>query len=324
MKIFVTGATGFIGGRLVERLSRTGHEIHCLARRTSDIRRLQELGVDIALGDITDKGSLLAAMQGCDWLVNLASSFEFWVPDDKVYAEANVAGVRHVMEAVLEAGIAKVVHVSTITVYGNARWPITEESAFGTYRPSTYAQTKFEGDRIAWQMAEEQGLPLVAIYPSAVIGANDPKAAGRYLKNFALGRMPAQVLVNTVFPFVYVDDVCRAIQLALEKEGNLGQKYLVSACNITFGELNRMICEAAGARLPFLRLPEWMTVAGAHALTALSAFTKRPPLLDLSVDQIDLMRLGYEVDGSKAERDLGLAYTPIRTAVAEAVASLRN
>jgi dihydroflavonol-4-reductase len=324
MKIFITGATGFIGGYLVKHLSETDHELYCFARKTSQIQGLQASGARIIIGDINDKASLVEGMQGCDWIVHLASSFELWMPDMRTLYDVNVDGARNVMESALETGIRKVVHISTAAVYGNSNWPTTEESPFGSYRPSYYAQTKFEGDMIAWRMYLENGLPLVIIYPSAVLGAHDTKAAGRYLKNFTLGRMPAQVLVNKSFAFVHVKDVCEAIKRALEKEDNIGEKYLISACNMTWGEINRMICEIAGTRLPFLRLPVGITMMAAYLLTGIAHLIKRPPLLDLSVDQVRLMKQGFQVDGSKAERELGLVYRPIREAVAEAVATFHN
>lgn len=322
MKIFITGATGFIGTHLVERLLKTNHEIYCFVRKTSQIQRLKETRAIIITGDISDKGSLIKGMQACDWLVHLASNFEFWVPDKRIYYKVNVDGLRNVMESALETNIQKIVHVSTAAVYGDASWPITEKSQYGSTRPSLYAQTKFEGDEIAWRMHKEKGLPLVIIYPSAVLGANDPKAAGRYLKNFALGRMPAQVLVNTSFPFVHVNDVCEAIKLALEKEDNVGEKYLVSSCNMTWGEFNQLICEIAGTGVPFIQLPSTLTTISANLLTGIANLIKKPPLLDLSVDQVRLMKQGCQIDGSKAERELELVYTPIREAVAEAVASI--
>jgi dihydroflavonol-4-reductase len=324
MKIFITGATGFIGTHLVEHLSETSHDLYCLARETSQIEGLQASGVKIIMGDINDKASLVEGMRGCDWVIHMASRFDLWVPDKSIFHKVNVGGVRNVMESALETGIRKVVHVSTAAVYGNTPWPITEESPFGSYRPSLYARTKFEGDMIAWHMHEKSDLPLVVIYPSAVLGANDPKAAGRYLKNFALGRMPAQVLVNKSFSFVYVKDVCDAISRALIKENNIGEKYLISFCNMIWGEANQMICEIAGTKLPFLRLPDTMTMLGAYLLTGIANLIKKPPLLDLSVDQVRLMKQGFKIDGSKAERELGVVYTPIREAVAEAVASLRE
>jgi dihydroflavonol-4-reductase len=322
MRIFITGSAGFIGTRLVRFLSGTNHKLYCFDKKPSNNKLLEASGAKIITGDINDKKCLLQEMRGCDWLVHLASSFEFWVPDQQVYRDANVDGVRNVMEVALEVGIRKVVHVSTAAVFGNAPWPISEESQYGDYRPSRYAQTKFEGEMIAWRMYEEKGLPLVVIYPSTVIGANDPKAAGRYIETLALGRMPIQVLVNTVFPFVHVKDVCKAIIRSLEKRGNIGEKYLVSAANMTFGDMNRIICEITGNKVPTLRLPDAMTVACAHFLTGISRIIKTPPPLDLSVDQIALMKLGSQLDGSKAERELGLVYTPIYEALSEAVASL--
>jgi dihydroflavonol-4-reductase len=321
MKIFVTGGTGFIGTHLLKCLAETEHELVCLARKTSDQSTLKDLGVTIALGDVTDKESLVKGMRGCDWVANLANLFLFWVPDEKVYTDVNVEGTRNVMEAALETGISKVVHVSTGAVWGKADWPISEETPIGARKASKYAQTKYEGEQIAWRLHKEHGLPLVMVYPAAVVGPDDPKAAGRYVKNIARHRMPAQVLTESPFPFVYVGDVCEAILRALEMEGNIGEKYLVSGANMTWGELNRMICDIAGVPLPPLRLPDAVTVFNARLLTGLANLTKRPPLLDLSVDQVSLMGQGFVVDGSKAERELGFRYTPIRQALEEAIAS---
>jgi dihydroflavonol-4-reductase len=322
VKTFVTGGTGFLGTQVVKRLARKQHELICLARETSDTSVLEDSGATVVTGDITDKDCLAVNMQGCQWVVHLASSFVFWVPDRDVYKAVNIDGTRNVMEAALEAGVSKVVHVSTAAAYGSAPWPITEESPVGAVHFSEYARTKYEGDLVAWELYRSSGLPLVAVYPGAVIGANDPKAAGRYIKNMAQRRMPAQVLTDVVFPWVYVGDVAEAILAALEKEGNIGERYLLTGENLTFGEVNRMIGEIAAVPLPRLRLADFVTFAGAYVLTGLSKLTKKPPILDMSVDQIRLMKHGALVDGSKAERELGVVYTPIRDVLREAISSL--
>jgi dihydroflavonol-4-reductase len=321
MKIFITGGTGFIGKTLVKSLANTDHELVCLARKTSDTRTLKAAGVKVVTGDVMDKESLKRGMRGCDWVVHLASNFEFWLPNRKIYQEVNIQGIRNLMESVLEEEITKVVHISTIAVYGNANWPITEGSEYGQACASEYAQTKRKGDEIAWKMVAEQGLPLVVVYPGAVVGSDDPKACGRYIKNFARHRMPAQVLVDAPFCWVYVEDVCQAIVKALLLEGNIGEKYFVSAANMTFGEVNKIVCDIAGVSLPALRLPDSLTVISARLLTAISDLIKSPPLLDLAVDQVALMKQGFRVDASKAERELGIHYTPIRNAFEAAVVS---
>jgi dihydroflavonol-4-reductase len=324
MKIYVTGGTGFIGTHLVKRLAQTDHELVCLARKTSDVSTLKEVEATIVIGDVTDKASLLRGMEGCEWVANLANLFLFWVPDQQVYTDVNIEGTRNVMESALETGVSKVVHVSSAAIWGRTDktdWPICEETPVAAQKASTYAQTKYEGDRIVWRLHEEQGLPLVMVYPTAVVGPDDPKATGRYIKNVARHRMPAQVLTNAPFCFVYVGDVCEAILRALEKEDNIGEKYLVNGANLTWGEINRIISDIGGVGLPPLRLPDGVTAFSARLLTLVADLIKRPPLLDLSVDQVALMKQGFAIDGSKAERELGLTYTPIRRALQEAVAS---
>ena len=116
-------------------------------------------------------------------------------------------------------------------------------------------------------------------------------------------------------------DVAEGIVRALEKEGNVGERYLLVAENLTFGEINGLLTEITGARPPRLTFPDWMTIFGALCATGVADLTKKPPMLDMAVDQMRLMKQGFEVDGSKATRELGLSYTPIRTVLEEAVAS---
>ena len=116
MRVFVTGGTGFVGKSTVRRLVEDGHEVHCLVRRSSHTRELEELGCQLAYGDVTDEASVLDGMRGCDWLVHLANIYSFWEPDKSVYRRVNVDGTRNVMEAALEEGVSKVVHVSTLVV----------------------------------------------------------------------------------------------------------------------------------------------------------------------------------------------------------------
>ena len=321
MKIFITGGTGFVGRSLVKQLSNTDHELVCLARKTSDLEPLKDNGVEIVFGDLTDKVSLKQGMRGCDRVINVAGNFEMWLADQHGYHDVNVAGVVNIMEAVLEEGIEKVVHISTIAAFGETALPITEESQYGEECASEYARTKRMGEMIAWKMYEEQGLPLVVVYPAAVIGPNDPKAAGRYIQKIARHQMPAQVLVDAPFCFIYVEDLCRAIIQALLKEDNIGERYLVSGANMTWGELNQLICDLADVSLPFIKLPDAVTVASSRLLTAIADLIKVPPLLDLSKDQVDLMKEGFRVDAGKCERELGIRYTPMRTAMEKTIAS---
>jgi len=262
-------------------------------------------------------------MRECDWVVNLANFYEFWNRDTRTYDSVNVEGTKNVLDAAREAGAAKIIHVSSVVVYGNASWPITETTPFGNRTPGHYARTKRAGEIIAQEYRTKFNLPVVIVSPAGVMGPNDPKATGRYVRSLVQGKMPAQVLTNCTFPFVHVRDVAEAIVKALEKGKNEGEKYLVAAENLTFGEINLMISQIAGIRLPLLTLPTPLVLAGSYGATFLANLTGKPPMLDMSVEQIRMMRQGMEVDGSKAMRELGISYTPIRTALEEMISSLR-
>jgi dihydroflavonol-4-reductase len=325
MKIFITGATGFIGTHLVKRLVQTKHELYCLVRKTSNISELDKPGVTLITGDVTDKHSLLKGMKGCDWVVNLANIYSFWEPDNQVYKKVNVEGTRNVMESALETGISKVLHVSTVGIYGKPKdSPFTEESQVGPVRFSQYCQTKYEGDLVAWEFYEKKGLPLLMVYPGAVLGPGDPKATGRYIDDLIHRRLPARVFEDSVMTWVYVKDVAETIVRALEKQNNIGEKYLVGNNRLSFGKINQMISQLSGVSLPIFRLPDFLVTLNAFFLTMVADIIKKPPLWGMSRDQIWTMKEGFSFDGSKAVRELGITYTPIRQAIKEAIESYQK
>ncbi len=316
MRAFVTGATGFVGSQVVRRLVESGHEVACLVRPGSGTSVIERLGARLVRGDLTDKPSLVAGMAGADWLLSVGAAYSFWARDRRSYRQVNVAGVRNVMEAALETGVSKVIHVSSVVVYGKPTVsPVTEDVPPGPVRFSEYARTKYEGDLVAWALHAERGLPLVLVYPGAILGPNDPKATGEYIQSMVRGRMPATVLNDATFPFVHVDDVATGIVRAAEVGGNIGARYFLVGENLTFGAVNQLIAETAGIRLPAMRMPDALGVAMAALLTGVSLITRRPPLFGLSLDQVRTMRHSPVFDGGKAERELGFTYTPIREAV---------
>jgi dihydroflavonol-4-reductase len=325
MKVFITGATGFIGTHLVQRFAQDDYELHCLVRQTSQVRTLEELGAVLVTGDVTDKESMREGMQGCDWVINLANIYSFWEPDQKVFNEVNVEGTRNVLECALETGVSKVVHVSSVVVYGKpSDCPFTEESPVGPVRFSEYARTKYEGDLIAWELYEKRGLPLVVVYPGSVLGPGDNKPTGQYLQNLINGRMPARLLEDAVLTYVHVRDVAEVIVRAAEKEDNIGEKYFACGQQLSMREINEMVCEISGFPLPELAQPDGQVMANAALMTKLADASKKPPLLGMCMDQVRTTKEGFMADGSKAERELGITYTPVRVALEEAIAWYRR
>jgi len=326
MKIFITGATGFIGTHVAELLAKTRSDMYCLVRkRTPAVEHLSALGATLVPGDVTDKASVVRGMKGCDWVIHLAGLYSFWEAKKERFKDVNVTGTRNVMESVLETGVSKVVHVSSVVVYGEpADSPFTEKSHVGPVRFSEYSRTKYEGDLIVWELHEKKGLPVVVVYPGAVMGPGDPKATGQYITNLIRRRLPATVFNTSVMTFVHVKDVAEIIVRAAEKKNNIGEKYFAGKEEKSFQEINQMVSQMSGVALPKMRLPNFLTMASSVFLTGFASLIKRSPPWGMSLDQMRVMLHGFRVDGSKAERELCISYTPVRTAIEEAITSFRD
>ena len=324
MKVFITGGTGFIGQITVQRLLRSGHECNCLIRHSSRKEVFTDLNCAFTIGDIADRKALIKGMTGCDAVIHLANLYSLWEPDIHTYRKVNVEGTRNVMEAAIEAGLHKVVHVSSIVTWGRSpEHPFTEESPVGEHT-SEYARTKYQGDQVAWDLHRQAGLPLVMIYPGAVLGANDPKSTGNHIRLLINKKVPIRGLESAVVTFVHVNDVAEAIVSALEKEDNIGQGYIVGNEPCAIRELNQWVSEFSGVPLPLISIPNFMVKLNAFFLTAMANITKKPPAWGLSSDFVSNALTDLRADGSKAERELGISYTPVKQAVKECVASFQS
>lgn len=247
--VFVTGATGFIGSRLVPRLLKRGHHVTALARRPEQAGHLRALGVQLLRGDVTQPESLTEGMQGADWLLHLANHYSLHERDESIYTRVNVVGNRNVMRAALEAGVGKVVHVSSGVSYGiSPDQPLREDSRVGPF-PNAYWRTKHLGDEEVWHL-HRQGLPVTAVYPGGVVGANDPNATGAWIRRLAQRRQPVRAFEDRGFTYVAVDDVAEAIVLAAEREDNVGERYLIGREFLTNRAFVELVAELAGSPLP--------------------------------------------------------------------------
>lgn len=324
MKVFITGGTGFIGKYAVERFAQCGYAVRVLVRDSSLQKALNQKGIETACGDITAPETLREGMRGCDWVVHLAGQYAMWHPDPSSFDRINVEGTRNVMRAALEQGVSKVVHISTVAVYGKpADCPFTEKSAPGPVLYSQYARSKAEGEQVAWKYFYQQGLPLVVLYPGIVLGAGDERASGQYIQLILNRRTPSTIFHNSPATYVHVRDVADAVVRAAEKPDNLGEKYLLGKETLCGREYAQWIHEISGVPLPPLRLPDLLVRAASYLFTGLSTITHQPPLWTLSVDAERTLKNGFCFDGSKAERELGISYRPVRQALSEAIAGYR-
>lgn len=324
MKIFITGATGFIGTHLIRHLAETNHHPLCFVRKSSNTRELEKTGIDFVRGDIREKASLRDAMDGCNWVIHLAGTSSFWERNNQTYTDTNITGTRNVMECALETGITKVVHVSSMAVYGKpSALPFNEESTIGPARFSMSARTRYEGDLVAWGLHIKKNLPLVVCYPGVVLGQGSTNHLASLIQRIIQHRLPAKAFLNSIHTYTHVNDVILSIIQAAEQDNTIGQRFLIGNHRMQTRELLAMVSSISGAHLPVATIPDSAAMACAHVLTALADITQRPPLWGMAADFARTAREGMIADGTKVQRVLGIMYTPIKDALADEIDAIR-
>jgi dihydroflavonol-4-reductase len=306
---FVTGATGFIGGRLIEALLERGVEVKALARDREKAFALQKLGIETITGDITDRASIKGALKGCDVLYQLGNVASWWLKDKSIYYKVNVDGTKSIMLEALDAGVKKVVYTSSLAAIRQPRGEIaTEETRHKRDFESHYGRSKFLAEREILEIHREKGLPVIILNPGVVMGPGDLKTFGRTIIDLLNGRLKVRFFEDSMIPIVYIDDVVKGHILAVEK-GRIGDRYILVGDNISIGNLFKLINRIAGAPIPDRQIPPSLIKFIAHCLEVRSFFTGRPP--KFAVDGLKAMEVGAAGSSNKAKRELGLSFTPL-------------
>ena len=301
--ILVTGATGFLGHNLCERLARKGYPLRALARSTSDTSFLEALGVEIAIGDVRDVDSVRAAMTGCQMVIHAAARFRLWGPPE-LFEEINLWGTRNVLATAYALEVKRFIHISTIIVVGPQPpgTVITEETPYGPYPGDNYARTKMGGERLALSYAEI-GLPVIVLRLGALYGPWGHYAFNRlFFEEFLRGwRVQVHRGRHITFP-CYVGDAAAAIEAALTR-GRVGEVYNVSGESISHRQANEIISRLAGKSNWRLNVPAGLMINFARLLEFIALFTKREPFYPLNL--VPYVFEDWHVSSEKAKRELG-------------------
>ncbi len=181
MKVLVTGAAGFLGGHLVDMLVERGDEVRAMVRPVEDSSHLRtQAGVEIVEGDLTDSASLKRAVEGVQRVYNVAAKTGPWGLED-IYRAVNVQGLADLIHAAMDAGVQRIVHTSSITVYGHhLRGIVTEDDTFHA-EDNPYSRTKIAGEKLIANLVQDQGAPVVIVRPGWIYGPRDRASFGRFV-----------------------------------------------------------------------------------------------------------------------------------------------
>jgi len=314
VNILVTGASGFVGRQLVAVLleRQPGDSLSVLLLPGEAIPQAFIGKVLIERGDLRDRESIRQAIRGKDLVYHLAGYISYWVLDAGMLRAVNVEGVRAIVEACLEFGIKRLVHVSSVGAIGfdPLGIPTDETKSFNWPENFHYMTTKRDGQRIVEQAAQERGLDAVIVNPASIMGPGDPVPFSAHNRLYGnMFRLP--VFIGTFgggLAIVDVRDLAETILAAAER-GRTGESYLSVGANVPYKEVLSLMAHHAGKKFLPLVIPPFVLVMAGWLAELISRLTRRRPLLTLAYGRLSGWTAYYS--NKKSVDELGVSYRPL-------------
>ena len=303
MKAFVTGGTGFIGSRVVKRLRDRGDDVVVLARSPE---KAAGLDAEVVQGDLGDADAIRRGTEGCQAAFHIAADYRVGMPKSKRESmyDSNVRGTERVLDAAADAGVERIVYVSTVNAFGNTGGKIVDEefkrdesNGFVSY----YDETKYRAHKLAQERAAA-GAPVVIVQPGVVYGPGDQAIIGQFIDQASKGKMPAKAFPDMGINAVFVDDVADGIMLAHDK-GQPGESYVLGGELTTQGELIDKAAAIGGKKPPRMTVPPLLLKAMIPVGRFIGPTMGLPPNFREMISAAD--NVTYLAKDDKARRELG-------------------
>jgi dihydroflavonol-4-reductase len=324
MKVFVTGATGFVGHHVARELAAEGAELRLLVRKTSNLANLEGIAGETHIGDLADPASIKSAIEGCDAIMHVAADYRLWIPDPKAMYRANVDGTRELLLLAREAGVRRVVYTSSVATMGfrsdglivNEDTPVSLANMVGHYKRSKFLA---EQEAIA---AAGAGQQVMILNPTTPIGSHDakPTPTGRIFVDFLNGKFPAYV--DTGLNLVDVQEVAKTHAAALEK-GTPGRRYILGGENLTLKQILDKMSAITGIPSPTVKIP--FAIAAAYAFfeeNITGRIRKKEPRATL--EEVRMGRKKMYASSARAQQELGFRVAPVYPAMRSAIEWFRE
>jgi len=319
MKIFVTGATGFVGHHVARELAAQGAELRMLVRKSSNLANLEGIAGETHVGDLSDPNSIRPAVRGCDAIMHVAADYRLWIPDPKTMYQANVEGTRQLLLLAREAGVRRVVYTSSVATMGfredgiivNEDTPVSLTNMVGHYKRSKFLAEK---EAIA---AAGAGQQVMILNPTTPVGSHDtkPTPTGRIFVDFLNRKFPAYV--DTGLNLVDVQEVARTHAAALEI-GTPGRRYILGGENLTLKQILDKMSAITGIPSPTVKIP--FAVAATYAFfeeNITGRLLGKEPRATL--EEVRMGRKKMYASSARAQQELGFRVAPVYPAMRMAI-----
>lgn len=319
MKVFLTGATGFVGSHVARELAKAGAELRLLVRPTSVTRNIDDVHAERVTGDLCEPDSLRKGMDGCELVYHVAADYRLWTREPREMYRANVEGTRGIIEAAVQARVRRVIYTSSVATMGFTRdgTPATEDSPVSLADMiGHYKRSKFMAEQVAIEAARA-GCDVVIVNPTAPVGEQDikPTPTGRIILDFLKRRFPAYV--DTGLNLVDVREVARG-HIAAAERARAGERYILGGENLTLKQMLDKLAALTGLPSPTVKLPYPVALVSGFFDTLFTGLIFRgEPRVTL--DAVRMGRKKMFASSAKAQRELGWRVAPVDDALSRAV-----
>jgi dihydroflavonol-4-reductase len=319
MRIFLTGATGFVGHHVARALAAEGAQLRMLVRKTSNLANLEDIEGETHLGDLAEPESIRPALAGCDAVVHVAADYRLWIPDPAAMYRANVEGTRDLLRMAREAGVPRFVYTSSVaTMHFRTDGLVINEDTSVSLKDMVghYKRSKFMAEQQAIAAAED-GQKVIILNPTSPIGPNDakPTPTGRIFLDFLNGKFPAYM--DAGLNLVDVAEVARTHVTALTK-GEPGRRYILGGENLTLKQILDKMSAITGIPSPTMKIP--FAVAATYAFFEewiTGRIRGREPRATL--EEVRMGRKKMYASSAHAQQELGFRILPIYPAMRAAI-----
>lgn len=304
MKVLVTGATGFIGSHLTRMLCDAGYVVRALYRSRAKLDQFADLPVEALEGSLDDAASLELACAGCEIVCHVAAKADYWKDEDRAALyRINVDGTRNLLAAAMRAGLQRVLFTSSASTIGiRPGRELADESTAFNLPPERfyYAYTKWQAEAVVAQFVA-QGMDIVTLNPAVVIGPGDLNAiSGSFIIEAARWQWLTPMSSGSL-AVIDVRDVARAHLHAITS-GRTGERYILSARNLSYAQWFGLIAAACHVKPPLLATPDWLIEPTARFIETLRRLGIQTPM---DANQVRLGKAHVIFDASKANREFG-------------------
>jgi dihydroflavonol-4-reductase len=319
MKVFITGATGFVGHHVAKALAAQGANLRFLVRKSSNLANLDGIFGDTVVGDLLKPASYTPALSGCDAVLHVAADYRLWIRDPETMYRANVDGTRDLLRAAREAGVRRVVYTSSVAtmhfrtdgIVINEDTPVTLADMVGHYKRS-----KFLAEQQAVAAAQD-GQQVIILNPTTPIGPNDfkPTPTGRIFVDFLNRKFPAYM--DTGLNLVDVAEVAKTHVDALTV-GTPGRRYILGGENLTLKQILDKMSAITGIPSPTVEIP--FAVAATYAFfEELITGRIRGKEPRATLEEVRMGRKKMFASSAHAQQELGFRIAPVYPAMRAAI-----